>query len=339
MEETRILIAGAAGTAAQNFIKALKLSKHKHFIVGIEHNKYYLNIDLQLQHVYYLEHSKHFVEDINAIVHAHNLDMLYAAPDIMVKRFSNYRNELNAKLFLPHSATLGICADKLQTHRYLKNANVPVPITYAWAEMTPEVFKTRATWWVRMREGAGSKAALPVDTYEQASNWVNYWKEKKNAWDTDFIISEFLPGQEYAHQSLWHNGELITSYARERLEYVFGHLTPSGQSSSPSVARIIHDRVVNATAIAAIKAVAPKPHGVFGVDMKECKGVIPRVTEINAGRFYTTSDFGPTIGGVNMPHLYCQLAMGREIGQPTQENAAPEGKMWIRGIDRVPQVV
>lgn len=334
---TRILIAGIAGTAAQNFIKALKLSNEKYYVVGIEHNRFYLDVPLQAERVYYLKHSKSFVNDINALVAKENIELLYAAPDIMVKRFSNYRDQLHAKLFLPHSITLGICANKLQTYSYLNDAKIPVPETFAFNEIDKKLFAKHKHWWVRMCEGAGSRAALPIDSLAQAENWVRYWVEKKEAWPTHFIISEFLPGREFGHQSLWHNGELITSCARERLEYVFGHLMPSGQSSSPSVARIVHDSRVNDIALRAVRAVSPQPHGVFGVDMKENANGDPCVTEINAGRFYTTSDFIPFVGGVNMPHLYCQLAMRQEIAKDLpRENGATEGKMWIRGIDREP---
>ena len=68
---------------------------------------------------------------------------------------------------------------------------------------------------------------------------------------------------EFAWQSLWYNGELVTSQARERLEYIFGNLTPSGQTSSPSVAKTVNRDDVNEAGKNAVLAVCDKPHKYF----------------------------------------------------------------------------
>ena len=39
-----------------------------------------------------------------------------------------------------------------------------------------------------------------------------------------FLLCEYLPGRDYAVQSLWHEGELIQAKTCERLEYLFGVL-------------------------------------------------------------------------------------------------------------------
>ena len=146
------------------------------------------------------------------------------------------------------------------------------------------------------------------------------------------MVSEFLPGREFAFQSLWRNGRLITSAARERLEYVFGHLMPSGQSSSPSVARTIHRDDVNELASAAILAADPRATGVFCVDLKEDESGRPLITEINAGRFFTTSNFLAE-AGANMPYEYVRLARGEDVDGLAPYDAVEEGLYWVRMID------
>jgi ATP-grasp in the biosynthetic pathway with Ter operon len=146
------------------------------------------------------------------------------------------------------------------------------------------------------------------------------------------MVSEFLPGREFAFQSVWLDGRLVTSAARERLEYVFGHLMPSGQSSSPSVARTVHRDDVNELATTVVRAVDQQATGVFCVDLKEDEDGKPLVTEINAGRFFTTSNFLAE-AGANMPYSYVRLALGEDVNGLPPYDAVEEGLYWVRMID------
>jgi hypothetical protein len=185
---------------------------------------------------------------------------------------------------------------------------------------------------VRAVRGAGARASLPVSSPDQATAWVRYWMETHGLRISDFMVSEFLPGREFAFQSVWRDGVLVTSAARERLEYVFGHLMPSGQSSSPSVARTIHRDDVNELASGAVLAADPSATGVFCVDLKEDESGRPLITEINAGRFFTTSNFLAE-AGANMPYEYVRLACGEEVDGLAAYDAVEEGLYWIRMID------
>jgi hypothetical protein len=147
------------------------------------------------------------------------------------------------------------------------------------------------------------------------------------------MASEFLPGREFAWQSLWQDGQLITSQARERIEYVFGELTPSGQSSSPSVARTVSRDDVNEAGERAVRAASGRPHGIYCADMKENATGQPLVTEINAGRFFTTSNFFAH-AGLNMPDMYVRLGLGEKLmSRPERYNPLPDDLYWVRMID------
>ncbi len=147
----------------------------------------------------------------------------------------------------------------------------------------------------------------------------------------DFQISEFLPGAEYALQTIWQDGVLIAAEARVRVKYLYGFLSPSGQSSTPSVARTTSKPEVYEIGIKAIRALSGNPHGVFCVDMKTDSDGAIKVTEINAGRFFTTSNFF-SHAGVNMPEMSIRAAMGEKL-TPLGVGTLGEDLFWIRMVD------
>ena len=175
--------------------------------------------------------------------------------------------------------------------------------------------------WLRATHGAGSRASLPVNSMLQATGWIDYWKKMKGLKISDFMISEFLPGGEFAFQSIWYEGELITSMVRKREEYLFGNLFPSGQSSSPSVAVTVHRDDINDLATKAIKLADPKASGIFCADIKENKDG-------------TTSNNFST-AGLNMPYYFIKMALeGREsLPKLPKYNGIPAGWYWVRLMD------
>jgi hypothetical protein len=247
------------------------------------------------------------------------------------------RDDLPAATMLPRSSVLALAADKSATASLLRACDVPVPDAAPFASIegvgpvVDALLADHASVWVRARVGAGSRAALPVRSAPQAEAWVRWWMDERGARATDFMASEHLPGREFAYQSLWCNGILVAGQARERVEYLYGHLTPSGQTSTPSVARTVREPAVDATACAAIRALDPDPHGVYCVDLKEDAAGVAKVTEVNAGRFFTTSNFFAA-AGLNMPDLYVRCALG-ERPEPLGSSPLPPDLHWIRMVD------
>ena len=232
----------------------------------------------------------------------------------------------------------------MQCNTALQTALVPVPTSLHVEHLggvpaQVQTLQTRqAKVWVRAIRGAGSRAALPVETAAQAVAWIRYWCETRGLKPTDFMLAEYLPGREFAFQSLWHEGQLVTSMARERCEYLFGNQMPSGQSSTPSLARTVHREDVNRIATQAVRAVDALPHGVYCVDLKENTLGQPCVTEINLGRFFTTSDFF-SHAGCNMPAYYVQLAFGEPLPELLPYNVLDPDLYWVRGVDRAPKLL
>jgi len=340
----RILVTGVGGPAGINFVECLRMAPEKMYIVGTDINKWHLELpEVDRRYLVPRCTEKNYISKLNELVKKEKTEFVQPQPDIEVKVLSENREKINAITFLPNRKTIDICQDKIKTNEVLRNAGVPVPrmvqiksekdLNTAFNELARRLKKV----WLRARKGAGSRASLPIEEQRHAKAWIECWI-KRGLTYKDFMACEFLPGKEFAFQSLWNDGELVTSMARQRLEYLFGHLMPSGQSSSPSVAVSIHRDDVNDIATKAVLAMDKKASGVFCIDLKENIDGIPCITEINAGRFFTTSNFFAKIG-VNMPYIYVKLAYGEKISKLSKYNAAPKGLYWIRLMDKGPILV
>lgn len=341
----RILVTGAGGSAGINFIASLRMAPEKMYIVGTDINKWHVELpDVDERYILPRCTEGDYIDKVNQLIAEERVEFVHAQPDPEVKAISENREEIRAITFLPSKRTIEICQNKAMLNEILATNSVSIPESILLRSSSDlggaiaRLAKGNGKVWLRAIRGAGAKASLPIEEKAHGEMWIDYWAKAKGIGYGDFMACEFLPGKEFAFQSLWNEGNLITSAARERLEYVFGNLTPSGQSSSPSVARTVHKEDVNETATKAILTVDKNATGIFCVDMKENKDGIACVTEINAGRFFTTINFLAELG-INMPYIYIQLAYGEGIPNLPRYNAAPEDHYWVRLMDKAPILV
>lgn len=338
----RILVAGAGGSAAHNFIESLRISPEKFYIVGTDCKKYH--VELSGADIFYempRADDKNYIKMLNKLIKKERIDLVHPQPDVEVKRISDDREKIiDVKLFLPSKEAIDICQNKFVFNQKITQAGLKVVQSYyiedkkSLIKAFRRLKKDNEKIWIRAIRGAGSKAALPLTKVEHAVSWIQYWIDMKGLTWKDFMISEFLPGKEYAFQSLWKDGEILMSQARERIEYLFGSLMPSGQSSSPSIAKTVNSKKVNEAAFKAILAVDRKASGIYCADIKENKNGNPCVTEINAGRFFTTSNFF-SFAGINMPYIYVKIALGEKVNLSKFKpfDNLPPDLYWVRMVD------
>lgn len=331
----KILVCGAGGPAANNFIDSLQLSDNEYEIYGVDSNKYMLELS-KADKTFEIPPCTHknYIEEINDIIEYFGIHLIHPQPDVEVAEIASRRKLLAAPTFLPANYTIALCQNKQQSQRYLEKAKIAVPETWDIVDNDlTEHFNFFGTLWMRASQGANSKAALPVTDQKQIDGWLDYWFDREGMLPTDFMVSEFLPGREFAWQSLWFEGQLVIAQARERLQYFNASYSPTGQTSSPSVARTVNDERITQLGIEAVEAVALKPHGVFSVDMKENIEDLPCVTEINPGRFFTTSNFFSR-AGLNIPEIYIELALtGTFEDRPGRLDPLKEDLFWVRQMD------
>lgn len=338
----RILVTGAGGSAASNYIESLRHNpkKEKFYIIGVDKSRYHIELaDVDKRYLMPAIDDPSYIHKLNTIIKKENIDFVHPQPDVEVLLLSKYVRNIKAKMLLPNPETIELCQNKMQLTALLKKNNLNVPEAYYLesekdlANALKKLFKTNEKVWLRAIRGAGSRAGLPVKNIDHAKMWIDYWKSMKGLHYSDFMVSEFLPGAEYAFQSFWVDGKLIMSQARQRVEYIFGNLTPSGQSSSPSVAVTVHNAYVNKLAYNAIKIVDSNATGIFCADIKTNKDGKVCLIEINAGRFFTTCNFFSQ-AGLNMPYHYTKYTLGEPVKHTLKPfNNIPGGWYWVRMID------
>jgi hypothetical protein len=335
---TRVLILGAGGSAAANVVDSLRRSEHPYLLVGADASPVRLHLSTCDDRIVLPRASDpSYPGQLAQASRTWNCDIINPQADADVLAVGRIRESLPARTYLPTQDALELAADKMAFAERLRAESVPVPDAVLCdsiddvVPLTEKLLADHQRVWVRARSGAGARASLPVRTGAQAEAWVRWWVDERGLVPSDFMLSEYLPGREFAYQSVWQDGELVAGQARERLEYLYGHLTPSGQTSTPAIARTVRIPTVDDVAARAIRALDPEPQGVYCVDMKESADGQPKITEVNAGRFFTTSNFFAA-AGLNMPDQVMRCALGE---RPARRGSSPlePDLYWVRMVD------
>ena len=330
----RIITTGSGGPAGINFIKSLGDAPEKIYVIGTDVNKHHLElVNADEKCIIPRSDSSDYIEKLNSLINMTKADIVHPQPDSEVRILSENRKKINAMLFLPEKRTVRICQDKHESAKAWKKAGLPISHSIEIrdeADMITAEEKFGLPYWLRAKVGFSSRGSTLVRNRKTAIHWIGYWKSRGSDWN--FIAQEYLPGKNIAFQSVWKDGELITSQARERLEYLYPYLAPSGVTNTPIVAKTIHRNDVNKMATDCVLAIDKNATGIFCVDLKENKDGVPIPTEINTGRFFTTSYFF-TKAGINMPYYYLKLAYNEKIPELPKYNALPKDLYWIRHMD------
>lgn len=348
MKSRRLLVTGSGGIGGVNFIRAIRLAEkqlgEKIFIVGTDYNPFHiLFAELDVRYRTPKHSDPAFISTLVELCKRYEVEFLHPHPSVEAKVIAeNLKTFMNigVKTYLP--SPQAIAPDKLYVHEVLSKHGVPTPRTVhvrSLDDVDRAFEKLGSPLWVRARCGAGGRLSLKVNTPEEAKMWIKLNVLQGRASIDDFILQEYLSGRDLAFDSLWYEGKLVTSYARERLEYPFKHISLSGITGTPSVARIIFDERVNKVGIAAVKALDPKPHGFYSVDMKENDSGEPVVTEVD-GKWHTTAPlWGYAFAKIfnnpylNLAYLYLKLGYSEEIPDLPRTNLFPEDYYLIRQMD------
>jgi carbamoyl-phosphate synthase large subunit len=341
---TRVLVLGAGSGAGNNLIRSLRAADAAIVTVGAHHDPFVLKKSIADRHYLIARPAQpHFLASLQRVIARERVDVLIPHGDGEVRVASELRAELSCRLFLPSPAAIALCQDKYALTARLASLGVPVPTTYPIGHLD-EVdavfgrFPPGSRLWCRIRAGAGSLGATPVDRPEHARSWITYWQDLRGVPASSFTLSEYLPGRDFACQSLWRDGELCLIKTVERLTYFGGASQPSGVSSIAGLAKTVCEPRVVEVCTGAIRGLGAGISGAFSVDLKANRAGVPCVTEINAGRFITMTNLFDLAGKHNMTAAWVRLALGEPVDLHGEYDVA-EDHYFMRDVDTTPGIV
>lgn len=333
----KIIVAGAGGAPALNFIRSLRKAKERFYLIGITCNKFDLCKTKGLIDAGFLvppAKNKDYLPVLKQIIRETKPHFMHAQNDEEIFVISKHRRKLGVRTFLPRHEVVTICQDKFKSAKMWEKAGLDVPQTFMIHNERDlrEAFRNiKGKVWVRSTSGAFGKWSLPTDSIDFARGWISYYK----GWGK-FTVAQYLSPDSITWLSLWKDGELIVAQTRKRLYWEFANRSVSGVTGITGTGITVSDEKVDALAIKSIKAIDEKPHGIYGVDLTYDKQGVPNPTEINIGRFFTTHQFF-TEAGLNMPYIYTKIAFGERIPHIKKRiNPLRDGLAWVRGMDVEP---
>ena len=331
----RVLITGAGGAPATNFVRSLRHAPEEFHLIGIDSSKYYLQrAETDERHLMPRASEDEYIPLLKELIEATGAELIFAQPDVEIVHISEHRDELGILTFLPAHDTVVICQDKYASFERWKQAGITAPETMmihtpddlevAFRALGPQI-------WVRRIRGAAGAGSLPTEDLQEAKAWIDFNK----GWG-DFTAAEYLSPQSVTWQSIWKDGELVVAQGRLRLYWEFADRAPSGITGLTGAGVTISDAQIDELSERVVRAIDPLPDGIFSVDLTYDRDGMPNPTEINIGRFFTTHFFF-TAAGINMPYIFVKLAYGEEPPHiPRRVNPLTPGMLWIRGMDVEP---
>jgi len=342
MEKIKVIITGAGGGGANNIISTIK-DRDRYSLIGFDISKHKVaRAAVDSCFVVPPASSSDYEKIVCQIIKKEKPLLIIPTNDPEVEKLSEIREKLDTQLFFPDHQSVALCLNKWNFDNFaIENGN-KVAETYHVENLNDvdDIFSKLDSdlLWCRAIKGAGSKGATKVKDSDQAKWWIKYWNEMRGMDVSDFTISEFLPGRDFACQSTWKDGKLILMKAAERLSYIEAASRPSNMSSSPELAKTVYDEDLFAFCIDVIQKLSKgQAHGNYDIDIKMNANDELCVTEINIGRFFMITNLFNLSGKYSMIDTYLKLAAGED---PDIDNPFDfSEKYLIRSLDTLPTVL
>jgi predicted ATP-grasp superfamily ATP-dependent carboligase len=346
----KVLVLGAGGAASNGFAHALHMSGHTTVGANSSPNDLLLSACGENHLIAHADDYDGWRHDVLNLAMRVQPDLIHAQNDGEVEALARFRTALHTacvKTFLPSLASIETCRDKWASYQVWRDAGIPVPRTELVTN--PDVLfrelADRDERWLRPRTGAGGQRSLKTGNFSVALDWV------KGSYG-EFTVAEVLTPRTVTVQRLYWHGKLICSQQRTRASWANAGSTTTGVSGSTGIGVTSSHSDADDIASAAVAAVDSEPHGIWGVDMARDNNDVPCVTEINIGRFFTTSSEFFAKAGFNMAADYVAIGVENPFADPLAHaelcgrilshgyiNPLPDGIKWIRAMDREPILV
>jgi carbamoyl-phosphate synthase large subunit len=267
---------------------------------------------------------------IREIIDKESIDFAFVVPETEVLVWSEFaeENDLPCKSWIPDFKLAKSCFNKHTVARVLKD-NGLTPETISYSEFVSGEKKMAYPFWIRVGSGAGALGALKIDSEKDLQTWLHIHDFRE-----DFIISEFLPGRNYACKLLYNEGKLLQHASAERIDYLLSAAAPSGISGMCARGRLLNRPDLVENSILALETMAEETgsilHGIFTVDFKEDKNDEALITEINIR--HVSFNYAFALGGINFAETTLRHALNLETDKECPNLFAKES-YFLRGVD------
>jgi hypothetical protein len=308
-------------------------------VTGTDSDRTSLQLNMWIDASYHLQsaNKRNYVRSLNKVIGKEQVQAIFPQPDPEVRRVSEEREKVQAKVFLPDKTTVSACLDKFQALKIWHKVRLrkgSVVLSAGETSIHQKIRDLQYPCWIRAREGAGGLLSCKATDSNIVEHWTQlHWGQGIK---TDFIAEEYLPGRDYCFMSIWNNGNLVTSMIRERLSWLGTRLVGAGGTSKLN--RVVHSAAINKRAQEAIQAISKSPHGIFCVDLKDDLDSTPCPTEINCR--FTTNVHYLTLASIklghpewNFPWIASRLMLEEEIPDCSKLNALPADLWFTKNTD------
>jgi hypothetical protein len=337
-----MLIMGAGTGSGNNVVRSLRAGDSSLRIIGCHSDRFALGLsNADRNYLVPPAGAPTFFDAIARVNAREHVDLLIPTTDADVRLLAVHADRVPVRVLLPRLEMIELCQDKYRLAVALRECGQSAPRTCAIENLDAidavfESFAPQTRLWCRIRRGQGAWGAMLVTSPEEARSWIGFWCAQRGIAPDAFTLSEYLPGRDFACQTLWDRGRLVLLKMYERLTYV-GGVGPSGGSSIAALSKTVFEAAVAETCARAVPALAPDASGIFVFDLKENADGTPAITEINAGRFGMSTNIFDLPGKRNMAVSYVRLALGEALDHGDPYDIAEDYYM-VRDADVAPVV-
>jgi carbamoylphosphate synthase large subunit len=339
-----ILISGIGGPTPIGIAKSIKHTKNVKKIIGVDGSPFAPGLyDTELfDKTYLVPHSSsaNYWQAIERVIKEEEIDFAFIVPELEVLKWSARQKDgsLPCASFVPDLSICQCLYDKFQTFELLKDLDIVPYTAKVGSDIQEDDFKKiDYPFWLRSGSGAGALGSYKISDFSDFRNWTTI-----NSHIHNFLMSEYLPGRNYAVKVLFYEGKAVRAASAERIGYLLANAAPSGISGMCSYGKMINNHALVKTAIAALdKIFAAKnqlPHGMYTVDFKENASGKPKITEINIRHVSFTLAF--SLCGANFSLDTLRLFQSDSSFDRTfQEYRYDQDYFFIRGVDASLRIV
>ena len=327
-----MFLISAAGSGGTNRIVE---GVNKEDFIGITNDRYkFLASVLKKNYLVPIANQEDlYIKKINEIIKDEKITLFIPNSDREVFVVTKNMQKIDTNTFLPDFDFVDLCFDKLKTHQAMEKNGISSAKTFhiTCDEDIKKAFETisQRPLWCRVRLGAGSKHTSKVLNFEDAKCFIERSCEIYGLKKDDFLISEYLGGEDMAVMTLWKDGELKMCKMAKRVSY-----DGYAGESPPNIIESFYDKEVEKFVTKSIQKLTSNPNGVINVDIKCYEDGRLAITEINPGRFYYNMSLF-NYGKVNAFKLFLDLANGKDFDFIWDDPKV----VFIREQDNPPKVV